>query len=153
MIRRSVALLLTGSLLLGNVSRASDIDAGSEAPNTRMVIAELGLVGKWTATQFQIDGVDQLNKPERIEVEFKSDGTLLVWFDQKLMEDGRWRIDPTKRPAWFTVLPTNSNRYPPGIYRLSGDHLTIALGSPYGKRPKGFQSEKDEMLLIFQRKK
>jgi len=113
------------------------------------------LEGSWIATAAVSDGKkapEDVLKKAMLTVTFKG-GKYSVVSEGNEVEAGTYKADPSKKPATIdlTIMTgKDKGKTQPGIYKIEGDTLTVALTPPESKeRPKNFEPpERGEVTVL-----
>jgi uncharacterized protein (TIGR03067 family) len=121
--------------------------------------AQKQLQGTWTATKAQRDG----KAAEDVighQLSFTGDRFRIRSKDGKLLYEGTFRVDPSKKPATFDLEHTEGalkGKSWKGIYALDGDTLTTCDNGPDPDkgRPAAFEAKSGSghVLITFKRAK
>jgi uncharacterized protein (TIGR03067 family) len=110
-------------------------------------------VGDWTLVEWLQQGT-RMAFADGTGVEFRPDGKRL-WRDGPGSVDERgYRLLPKTSPAQIDLLRNDGGPQPtvfPSIYKIDGDRLILAIGSPGGDRPTEFDPAKVTYLMTFTR--
>ena len=116
------------------------------------------LAGDWTVAAWTQGGND-LDRDRLDTAKWSVKGDKYTFEMGGNMEEGKLKLDPSKKPAVADLEITEGNdkgKGQPGIYKIDGDTITFCLAAPGGKdRPKDFTSTEDDMqiLVVMKRKK
>jgi uncharacterized protein (TIGR03067 family) len=112
------------------------------------------LVGRWECTALTVSGKAD-PQWKGLEYEFTADGTWVIYRDGKVIDQtGRtYKHDPTAGPAAVDVCERADGTAEPGIYRLDGDVLRLALRVSEARRPTSFDPGEGLMTFEFRRVK
>jgi uncharacterized protein (TIGR03067 family) len=115
---------------------------------------ELPILGDWALVEWLQHGT-KMTFGEGSGVEFLPGGRRL-WRDGPGGADERqYKLYPKTSPAEIDLIRTDSGPMPlvhPCIFKVEGDRLLIAVGSPGGDRPTAFDAAAT-MLMTFSRVK
>lgn len=126
--------------LLGNASLVLASDAPTGQPDTRMVVGEQILVGKWTIVSVESRALG--HRPlwgQKLELEFTKDRKVIWRKRGKIVLRGSLRMDPTQRPPVLDSRSEDTPWWSRGIYRLEKNRLVIVTCQPNSKRPSDFK--------------
>src|SRR5262245_10787313 len=138
-------VLLT-SALLTLIFTTTPARSADDAKDDTLKRFKESLQGKWQMTSRIEGGASS-------EAELIKNRTVTFEGDKYTVRDGdkvigelTYKIDLTKKPAWFDVT-LKEGESAKGIIKLDGDTLTFCVGKD-GNRPSDFKSESgDERLL------
>ena len=107
--------------------------------------------GNWTITSWRQYGQD-LEKEGLETAKWTVKGDKYTFAMGGNEEEGKIKLDSSKKPATIDLDITegmDKGKGQPGIYKIDGDTITIALAAPGAKdRPKDFTSTEDNMQIL-----
>jgi uncharacterized protein (TIGR03067 family) len=112
------------------------------------------LQGSWTVVAMEIKGQkfpeDQLKEAD-IKLVVR-DGKYVQQMMGEIMEEGTFKLDPSKKPAtidWSIETGKDKGKKQYGIYEIKGDTWRISVAQPGSKdRPASFTSNADDETAI-----
>jgi uncharacterized protein (TIGR03067 family) len=125
---------------------------GADAPKDDVKKDKAKLEGTWKAVAAEAGGKAHDDATEHRLI-FSGD-EFSVKKGEETMIQGRFKIDPSKKPKEIDMELTNSKREnlngktALGIYELDGDTLRWCWNKPGGERPKKFSSEAANVHLL-----
>jgi uncharacterized protein (TIGR03067 family) len=136
-----LVLVVAAGLLLGaDKNKDDDSKKGQDA-----------LEGTWKVTSVETGG-QKGGGDENVVIEFKKD-RYTVKLDGNEIEQGTFKLDPTKKPKTIDFSITKGNdmgKKQPGIYDVDGDTLKICVTMPdKDDRPKEMASKADSQHTLF----
>lgn len=116
---------------------------------------EAPILGDWALVEW-LQGGAKTAFAEGTGVEFLPGGKRL-WRDGSTNPDEReYKLYPKTNPAEIDLIRADAGPAPlvyPCIFKVDGDKLVIAVGSPGGERPKSFDAAAATMRMTFTRVK
>jgi uncharacterized protein (TIGR03067 family) len=115
---------------------------------------ESPILGDWALVEWLQHGT-KMTFGEGSGVEFLSGGKRLWRDGPGASDDRQYKLYPKTSPAEMDLIRTDSGPMPlvyPCIFKVEGDRLIIAVGSPGGDRPRAFDTAAT-MLMTFSRVK
>jgi uncharacterized protein (TIGR03067 family) len=111
------------------------------------------LQGKWTATEFIVNGEQAPELREGLSITFTGDTMLLVGTGGIGKREYKIKLDPSKTPKAIDTIAQDGpfeGKSSPAIYELDGDALRICMpNKETTERPKEFAAPKGSNLGLF----
>jgi uncharacterized protein (TIGR03067 family) len=124
---------------------ASSLVVGAPGPRDK----PLSPVGEWVVERV-VDSGQPVATPDRSRWEFKADGNWrIVGPDGRETAHGKYVAKPAKAPATLDLDFAGLSLTHPGIFKVEGDTLTVALAAPPGSRPTMFESDGRSAFTLF----
>jgi uncharacterized protein (TIGR03067 family) len=116
--------------------------------------------GTWIAIGLEKDGeklAEEQIKSLKLQLILKDD-KYTVKMDDKVIDSGTSKPDPTTKPKTIDVMPSegpNKGKMIKGIYELDGDTLRVCYDLEGKGRPKAFATKADsgQVLIVYKRAK
>jgi uncharacterized protein (TIGR03067 family) len=99
--------------------------------------------GTWRLVEVAYDGITE--KPENERLLTITGNQFIPGDDPE--DKAAIKLDPTKIPAWLDLIEKN-NKVTRGIYRLTGNKLTIAVIEGDGPRPEKFEAPARSRIIV-----
>jgi RNA polymerase sigma factor (sigma-70 family) len=139
---------------LGGLDWQRGTSAGGAGPEDADRRDRKKFESRWSIESVETGGADETASPAAVLKEcrytFQGDKYLLKRGNQTV-EEGAFRIDPTKTPAAFDLKSGNANELVPGIYEFDGETLKLCFPTSGKDRPTEFKGGNGNALLVLKR--
>lgn len=102
--------------------------------------------GSWTFASGEHNGQPPTDDVKAMRLTFKDD-RLTATLREEVKEEGKFRLDPAKKPKEMTFTPSQG-KVVRGLYELDGDTLKLCLGPPDGDFPTEFSGREGTRCAV-----
>ncbi len=112
------------------------------------------LLGRWSATELIINGKNDTQNLG-LEYEFTKDGSWIIYRNgQNIGGIARtYKVDSKAKMPTIDLCEAADGSTMPGIFKVSGDEMTLSFNMSKGNRPADFDETANVMKFVFKKVK